>query len=252
MIESTQIVTAVRWLAQFRGKLIMVLLFPIVCATGVYFFADPLLECITQPLNIHTLYFMSPVEGFVVKIKVALYGGLVVAFPFLTYFVISLCTLHQPAKVRIKMVLQIIPFATFALLGGIFFGYRFILPTTVRFLLDCGKGFMVPMLSGNDYLSFAAFLLLTVGCVFELPLVLVALSRFGIIQSQMLMKRRGVAIFTIFCVLAVLTPTPDAITLSAIALPVILLYEASIWWIWLLERNARTKPGKVTHEPNQS
>lgn len=252
MIESTQIVAAVHWLGKFRNKLILMLLFPIICAIGVYFFANPLLNCITQPLNAKTLYFMTPVEGFMVKVKIALYGGLVVAFPFLAYNVVTLCTMHREPKFRIKMALQIVPFASLALVGGILFGYWFILPTTVRFLLDCGKGFMVPMLSGNDYLSFATFLLLMIGCVFELPLVLVALSRFGVIQSQMLMKQRGVAVFTIFCVLAVLTPTPDAITLTAIALPVILLYELSIWWIWLLERNAFAKQQKGNdHEPSQ-
>ena len=236
MIESKTIIKAVRWLARLRKQLLVMLCFPALFSIGVYFGSDSILKMLVRPLKSESLFFITPLEGFLVKAKIALVGGCLLAFPWITLSLISICFAGFAKKQRLKLYFLIIPFASLALAGGILFGNRFILPTTINFLLNCGRGFLKPVLSGSEYVSFVMFILLTVGLVFELPLVLVFLSKLGLIQSRALMKKRGIAILIIFIILAILTPTPDVVTLTAVALPVVLLYELSIWWIFILEK----------------
>jgi sec-independent protein translocase protein TatC len=236
MIESENIVKAVRSLARLRKRILLMLFFPALFGIGVYFIADSILKMLVQPLKTESLFFITPLEGFLVKAKIAFVTGFILAFPLIAWSLISICTAGFAKKRRLKLYFLIIPFASLALAGGILFGYRFILPTTINFLLNCGRGFLKPVLSGSEYVSFVMFILLTVGLVFELPLVLVFLSRLGLIQSRTLMQKRGIAILIIFIILAILTPTPDVVTLTAVALPVVLLYELSIWWIFILEK----------------
>ena len=103
---------------------------------------------------------------------------------------------------------------------------------------------MEPVLSANQYFSFIATLLFCVGLIFELPLILIALSRIGIITSNMLKKKRKVAILLSFISIALIAPALDAFTFILVTMPIIVLYELSIWSIVLLERNDKRKKSK--------
>lgn len=241
MIESGNIVKAVHWIGKFRTRIILMFIFPFLFSCGVYFISDVILKIITQPLNNQPLYFMTPIEGIMAKLKVAFFGGIVLSFPIIAYFLISIFGTLLEKKKRLRLYFIVIPFSSIAMAGGIYFGFRFILPTTMDFLLSCGDGFMSPMISGSNYVSFISFFMISVGLVFELPLILVALSRIGIIKAKMLMKKRKMAIIIIVIILAIVTPTPDAFTLLAVSFPVVFLYELSIWWIFILEKFDKKK-----------
>jgi sec-independent protein translocase protein TatC len=236
MIESENIVKAVRWLGKFRIRLTAVILIPLLCAVGMYFISDYILEIITIPLNGQSLFYMTPVEGIMAKIKISFWCGLVISFPIIIYLIASMFAAHLKKSTKRKIYFLVIPFSTIALVGGITFGYMLILPITIEFLLNSASDFMKPMLSGSNYVSFTAFFLLALGLVFELPLFLIGLSRLGIIKYKMLKAKRPVAIMVIFIVMAILSPTPDAFTLLALSLPVVLLFEVSVWWIFMFER----------------
>lgn len=236
MIESQNIVNAVQWLSKFRIKITLVVIMPILSAIGMYFISDSLLELITIPLNGQALFYMTPIEGIMAKLKLSFWCGLVISFPIIIYLIASMFSVKLIKKTRRKIYFIMIPFSTLALIGGILFGYELILPMTIAFLLSSASEFMQPMLSGSNYVSFTAFFLLSLGLVFELPLFLIGLSRIGLIKYKMLKDKRPVAIMTIFIVLAILSPTPDAFTLLALASPVVFLYELSVWWIYVFER----------------
>ena len=239
MFNSDQIVGAVHWLERYRRRITLIILVPVAFIGAVFFKADLLISFITQPLKGLSLYFMNPVDGFMAKMKVAIYGGLALSLPVVIYMVISLFAGRLAKKTRLIIYLFVIPFAVLAFAGGLTFGYWLILPATIKFLVDCGNQFMDPMIMGSNYFSFIAFVLIAVGIIFELPLVLVVLSRVGIVSSKMLRSRRKFAIIIILVILAVITPTPDAVTLGLISLPMIVLYEISIWWIFFLEKARR-------------
>ncbi|MCT8976683.1 twin-arginine translocase subunit TatC [Clostridium sp. CX1] len=239
MISSDKIIQAARWLDKYRKKIIFMLLLPVIVSCGTYAFSDYIIEVLVKPLKGMNLFFLTPMDGIMAKVKIAIFTGIILTIPIIAYIVVSLAAskLHKKTKRIIRFV--IIPFATFSFLGGVLFGYKFVIPSTIEFLISCGNDFMSATLRGSDYFSFITLLLISIGLVFELPLVLVALSRTGFLTSRMLMKRRKIAIILIIVFVALITPTPDIFTLMIVSLPMIILFETSIWWIFLLEKGDR-------------
>ena len=238
MISSDNIVQAVRSLEKYRKKIIIMLLFPVVIAFGVYSCTDYIVEILTKPLDGMTLFFLTPMDGLMAKMKIAIIGAVVITIPILGYAVVSILSSKISRKGKLIIRFLIIPFATLAFIGGCFFGYKLVVPTTIQFLLSCGNDFMSANLRGSDYFSFVLLLLVSIGLIFELPLVLVALAKTGLITSKILMKKRKIAIFLIIIFVAIITPTPDVFTLTVVSLPMIILFEISIWWIYFLEKSA--------------
>jgi sec-independent protein translocase protein TatC len=110
---------------------------------------------------------------------------------------------------------------------GVLFGYYVAIPIGFKFLLGYATDFIKPMPSMKEYLSFSIKFLLAFGLVFEFPVVLVLLSRIGVIDAKMLARQRKYAILLIFVFAAVMTP-PDFISQVLMALPLMGLYELSI------------------------
>ncbi|NGM84114.1 preprotein translocase subunit TatC [Paenibacillus sp. 7124] len=246
MWESENIVKAVRWLGKFRARILAGVLFVIVAATAVYAVSDPLLKLLCRPLQDQPLFYMTPVDGVMTKLKVAMFGGIVASFPVLAGLIVSMFAPLLGRGIRLKIYFLAIPLAVVLFAGGIAFAYEFILPNTVDFLIKSGQGVLSPMIAGSAYVSFMAFFLISVALVFELPIVMVTLSRIGLIHSKMLMRKRKFAILGIAIILAILSPTPDAFSLLAESIPVAALYEISIWTIYLLERKGMQGMKRVT------
>jgi sec-independent protein translocase protein TatC len=229
------------WISKYRKKILMILFVPVIFSIACYFLSDELLKHFKVPLKQNNLYFVTPVEAISVKLKLSLFFGIICSFPVIaTCITVAFKPLISKTKFWFILFL-LLPLAVIIFYGGMFFAYTFIMPTTINFLIDCSNGIMTPIISGNEYISFVEFFLLLTGLIFELPLVLVALSRIGIVKSKTLMKKRGYVIFIIIIVLAILTPTPDAFTLLSVSSPVILLFELSIWTIFIIEKVTKNK-----------
>lgn len=241
MIKSEQIVQTVRFLEKFRKAIITMFIVVIIATVLVYSEAGYIIDILVKPLKGASLYFISPVEGMVAKMRVAFFGGIVIASPILAYIIIYTAASKLSKKIRRLLYFIVVPSAVILFIGGILFGYKFIFSSTIEFLLDSGDEFMKANLSGNDYFSFVGTFMLTIGVIFELPLVLIALSKIGIISSKMLKAKRKFAIMFSLITVALVSPTVDAFTFILISLPIIALYEISIWCIYLLERSARKK-----------
>jgi len=125
--------------------------------------------------------------------------------------------------------LAAMPFSATLFLGGAAFAFFAVLPWALKFLINFPGPEVVPVISISKYLSFVIMLLLVFGIVFELPVAVFLLSKLGIISPQFLSGNRKYAILAIFVAAAVLTPTPDAFTQVMMAVPLIVLYEISIW-----------------------
>ncbi|GIM28084.1 Sec-independent protein translocase protein TatC [Clostridium polyendosporum] len=239
MIKSEQIVHLAHFLEKFRKAIITMFIIVIIATSFMYFKSDYIISILTKPLGGIKLYFMTPVEGIMAKMKVAFLGGVVLSSPILAYIVISVCGSKITKEARRLLYFIIIPFAVLLFIGGIIFGYKLLLPSTINFLLECGNDFMKANLSGSDYFSFVDTLLLTIGLLFQLPLILIALSSINIVNSKMLMGKRKFAIMISFITVAFICPSLDAFTFILITLPIIALYEISIWCIYVLEKNKK-------------
>jgi len=99
----------------------------------------------------------------------------------------------------------------------------------MNFLLNYKTGNLQPMISVEKYMDFCLKFILAFGAIFELPVILVFLTRMGMVTPEFLAKNRKYAVLIAFVIAAVLTPTPDAFNQTLMAVPIIILYEAGTW-----------------------
>ncbi|ADY73577.1 Sec-independent protein translocase, TatC subunit [Desulfurobacterium thermolithotrophum DSM 11699] len=173
------------------------------------------------------LIFLSPPEAFFTALKVSFFAGILIALPFVLYQVWKFIEpgLYEHEK---KFIVPFIFFSLLFFFTGASFAYFVILPFGLKFLLGFMDDILTPQITVGSYISFVIQLILAFGFVFLLPVVVWLLSKLGIINYKMLEKNRKYAILIIFVVAAVLTP-PDIFSQIMMALPLLGLYELSIW-----------------------
>lgn len=173
------------------------------------------------------LVFLAPAEAFWMHFKVAFMAAVVASLPviFLQFWQFISPGLLPKEK---KYFLPFLFFAVLLFTVGAFFCFLIILPFAMTFLLGYKTAQMVPMLSVGSYVDFCLKFILAFGAIFELPLVIIFLTRFGIVTPTALARNRKYAVLAAFVLAAALTPTPDAFNQSLMAVPIILLYEVGI------------------------
>jgi sec-independent protein translocase protein TatC len=197
-----------------------------------YLFAQKIFDILATPLldimpTDGSLVFTSVAEAFFTYMKVAFIAGLILASPFVLYQVWAFVApgLYRHEK---KYVVPFVLAGTFFFAVGILFAYYVALPVGFKFLLGFATDFIKPLPSMREYLSFTIKFLLAFGLVFEFPVVLVLLARIGVVDAKTLGRQRKYAILLIFIFAAILTP-PDIVSQVILALPMIGLYELSIF-----------------------
>ena len=131
----------------------------------------------------------------------------------------------------------------FFLFGGLF-SYMVILPFGLSFLLGFGGELVKPIISVSNYISFVTKMILVFGAIFELPVVVVFLTKMGVVTPALMRKYRKYAIVSAFVLGAILTP-PDVFTQALMAGPLIVLYEISIWVCVILSKKASEEEDAV-------
>jgi sec-independent protein translocase protein TatC len=136
-----------------------------------------------------------------------------------------------------RTVLLFVALATFLLVAGVAFGYWVVLPKAVSFLTNFDEQQFNAQIRAKDYYGFVMTVLLAVGLVFELPIFMLALVRLGVLSTSTLRRNRRLGYF-IVAVVAVLLPGIDPVTTTFEMVPLLILYEASIWLAVLVERRS--------------
>jgi len=175
------------------------------------------------------LVFLAPTEAFWMSIKLSFVSGLILALPVVFHQLwkfVSPGLMPKEKKYAIPFILT----TTFLFVIGSFFCFFIVLPFALSFLLSYNTGgVLMPMLSVGQYVDFCLKFILAFGVVFELPVLIFFLTRFGIITTDTLAKHRRYSILLAFILAAFLTPTPDAFNQTLMAIPIVLLYEVGIW-----------------------
>ncbi len=215
----------VEHLDELRGRLLRGIIAIGLAACGVYAFIDPILAWMVKPVG--RLVFTAPAEAFMTRITLSLFIGAFVAAPVLLYqtwaFVAAGLKETEARYARIFGPCSILLF----LLGAVF-AYGVTIPIAVRFLLSFSSEAIVPMITIKSYVSFVGTMILAFGVVFELPLILMFLTKIGIATPEFLRQKRRHAIVIILVVSAIITP-PDVVTQLIMAVPLIILYEVGLW-----------------------
>ena len=167
-------------------------------------------------------------------IKIALWGGFFCASPFIIYQAWAFISTGLTDAER-RGVYFFLPVSFLLFAGGILFAYGVIIPTGIRLLLSFQGVYLEPMISVSRYISFIGMLLLVFGVIFQLPLAMLFLAKTGLITPCQLARGRKTAIVIIFIAAASLTP-PDIVSQTAMALPLIILYEIGIMFARLVHK----------------
>jgi len=219
--------TIVEHLGELRKRVIYILIAVLIAAGGAYHFIDEILAFITTAGKVENLVFINPTEAFFVIVKLSILVGVIGAMPFIQYQVWKYVGVALKKNER-KYLIFFGPVSMILFLMGAGFAFRTVLPMAMRFLLSFAKDNIESMITLNNYVSFLIKMVSAFGLMFELPLVVLFLSKLGIVTPEALKKGRKYAVVVIFVVAAVLTP-PDVISQIMLAVPILLLYEISIW-----------------------
>lgn len=197
-----------------------------------YTVKETLFEILTRPLievmpNDGKIIFTGLPEAFFTYLKVSFLAGLMLSAPVLLYHFWMFVAPGLYRKER-HLLLPILFLSSVFFVGGALFGYFVVFPFGFQFFLGFATEHIQALPSMREYLSFAAKLLLAFGLVFEMPLVITALARLGIVSPEQLKRFRKYAVVVFFAGSAIITP-PDVVTQVMMALPLMLLYEISIF-----------------------
>ena len=225
-------------LNELRWRLVKSAVALTVGAIIAFFFRDWLFELLESPYRLaiddtDALAQFQVTEGFSVAMRLALFGGTLLASPVLLYQIWAFVNPALTARER-KWTVPIAITLAVLFSGGVVFGY-FILPRGLEFLLGIQSG-LEPIIGVSSYISLALRFLLVFGLAFEFPVFLFAAAAAGLLSSQQLKQGRRWAVLIIVVLGAVVTPTGDPLTLLALSIPLYLLYEVTILLVKLILR----------------
>ncbi len=216
-------------LEELRFRLIKIVVAILLGAVLCYFFRHQILAFLQAPikktLQDEPLRFFSLMEPFIVHIKVAVYSGIFLSVPIVLYQIWMFVAPGLLERER-KYLLPFILFGSLFFLGGASLCYFIVLPYGTEFFLNFDPS-LQSTINIASYLSFSIRLIMVFGIIFQLPLILMLLSRLGLVSSKFLRRQRKYAYLLFFVFGAALTP-PDPLTQSLMAVPLVLMYEISV------------------------
>lgn len=219
-------------LNELRRRLFRIVIIVILGFVAFYGISEPLYGFLSAPLKAcmpegSKLIYTSPQGAFFTYMKVALVASLFGTSPFSFYQLWAFIApgLYREEK---RAVLPLAFFSSVFFLAGASFCFFLVFPIAFQFFMGFATETIVPMISVEEYLSFALKLLIAFGLVFEMPLFAYFLSRFGLLTPEFMRRSRRYAILVIFIVAAILTP-PDVFSQCLMAMPMLVLYEVSIY-----------------------
>ena len=225
-------------LAELRTRLIRSIIAISIGFCISYAFIEPIFLILSRPLEEvlppgSTLIFTSYPEAFFTYLKLALTCGIFLASPYVLYEIWAFVApgLYPHEK---RLALPFVLFSSIFFIGGGLFGYMVVFPAAFNFLASYAGKDLKLLPSVSEYFSLTIKLLLGFGVAFELPIFMVFMSMIGLIDARMLRKNRKYALLIVFILAAILTPTPDVINQCLLAIPLLFLYEISIWFVALI------------------
>ncbi len=188
---------------------------------------SPYVSFVPKETREASLVFLAPAEAFWMHLKVSLVSAIIISLPIILFEVWRFISPGLLAREK-KYLLPFIIMGTSLFLIGASFCFLIVLPFAMGFLLNYKTELLIPMISIGNYVDFSLKFILAFGTIFELPIALIFLTKFGLVTPQKLAKFRKYAVILAFVTAAILTPTPDAFNQILMAGPIIILYEIGI------------------------
>jgi sec-independent protein translocase protein TatC len=227
--------TLVEHLEELRGRLIITILALGLAFAVAFAFHEHIIEWLARPLpDDKRLVTFGVTEPFFTSIKVSFYAAFAASLPIVLW---QLWSFLAPAidETAQKVVAIFVAIATGLMAAGIAFGYFVVLPRALTFLTNYDDELYDIQVRASYYYGFVSLALIGMALVFELPIFVLALVRLRVLTADKLRRNRRMGMFLVVIV-AVLLPTVDPVSLAFEAVPLLLLFEASIWLAVFMER----------------
>jgi len=237
-------------LEELRNRILRGLLYiGLGAVAGWYLYQPVLFPLLTNPVRLPLariggkMIFLGLMEPFMIRFQVALIAGFILASPLVFYelwaFVAPGLTQRERQSVR-----PLLPAAVGLFFAGVAFGF-WLMPVFISWMLSFTPKGVDLRPSLNATIVLLAKIYLAFGLSFELPVVVIFLARVGILNSETMIRRWREAIFIIFVIAAIVTPTWDMFTMTICALPMVALYLGSIGVVWRMERRRRRQEDRA-------
>jgi len=245
--KSPDEMTFLEHLEDLRTRLFRAVLSLFLAVIPAYVFSQEIFQFLSRPLTRflpegETLAYRTLTEPFMLYIKVSFLAALFAVSPYIFYQLWKFIApgLYQKEK---RYVIPFVLFTSAFFIGGAAFAYYIAYPFACRFFLQLGSEFEA-VITVNDFFNLTVKMLVGIGLVFEMPVLILFLSRMGLITSRWMVRKFKYAVLVIFVVAAVITPTPDVISQSILAVPMLALYSLGIAVAFLFGRERKDRKAR--------
>ncbi len=234
--NQTTLPTFMDHVRELQGRLFSIAIVFLLMAGLAYPFFDSIVDFLIAPLgDEHELVYLTPGGAFSFIIKVCMYVGAIGALPIFIYHLYRfLLPAVRPVNIRRAIIYTAISLGL--ALIGLAFAYFISLPAALYFLTSFNLHNINPMLTIDSYFSFIMTYMLAGALLFQLPLIITIINTIKPLTPGGMMKYQRHLILGSFIVAAIISPTPDALNQALLAMPVVLMYQASIMIVWLTNR----------------
>ena len=222
--------TVLEHIQEFRTRLFWVVGFVLIASSAGYAIKDQMLAVLTKPLGEQQLYYLTPIGGLSFIIKLCFYFGIMVSVPVIIYHIYRYLQPLMGGQQR--PVLRYFLFSFVLACCGVGFAYFISLPAALHFLTDFNIKHITAMLTVDAYLTFVTSYLLGAALLFQIPLLLLIIDKITPLTPGGLMRYQRHVILIAFILAAVLSPTPDMINQTLLAIPIIAMYQFGVLLVW--------------------
>lgn len=232
--------TFIEHIHELRKRLVYIALVLVVASALGFQFKDFLISAVMAPLNGQQLIYLTPGGGFSFIFTVSLYFGILMTIPFVIY---HLFRFLQPiiGKTSRKFVIAFLLISTLLAAAGAAFGYFVTVPAALSFLSTFAGDTVSPSLTADSYLGFVVTYVIGLALVFQLPLVLFIVDHVSPLPPGSLMSTQRYVIIGATVLAAVITPTPDAVNMALVGMPIVMVYQAGALAVFTRRQGRRHK-----------
>ncbi len=230
-------------LDEIRKRLFIIIIVFIISSMVGFYFSEGLLQWLKIPGGpyLGTLSVFSPTAAILTFFKMAFFFGLIFALPVLLY---EIWMFIRPAvEESLAWYGALLIFSgTGLFITGALLSFYFLIPASLKFLLNIGRGELQFLISLDSYISFVLLFMLAGGLIFEIPLLAFFLAKLNILTAQTMIRHWKIAAAGSIILSAFITPTPDAFNMAFMAMPIFILYVISIGIVMLTQRRSKETP----------
>jgi sec-independent protein translocase protein TatC len=241
-MTTDQHLSLVDHLGELRTRLVRILIILLIAGIACYNWSEKIFDWIRLPISTylpeHGLVFTGLADKFIAHIKISVFAGVLFSCPFWLYQVWAFIAPGLYSKEK-KYTIGFIFTGALLFFAGAALCYFTVMPVACEFLIGFGGNVDKPMITIDEYLSFFMALHLVFGLTFEIPLILVVLGMLGLVSHEFLKRTRRYAVVILSVLAGVLTPSPDALSMMLLLVPMVILYEIAIIAVGIFERKRK-------------